>query len=174
MHRRRLDNRGAGCGQPVKAVRGRLESDAPHVLVAAAHSLECIEMTFRGFSVKGRLKGLDVMPSRLDPGIEVIEDPGMQDDSDVDELLAMHAEQLTDRNGAPGRIRTCDPRLRRPMLYPTELRAHALFSSSYKDRLSTATRYCHLFPLLNFLHLTDCDLQPAWNGGERVAVRGGA
>ena len=24
---------------------------------------------------------------------------------------------------APGRIRTCDPRLRRPMLYPTELRA---------------------------------------------------
>lgn len=27
-------------------------------------------------------------------------------------------------NGAPGRIRTCDPRLRRPLLYPTELRAH--------------------------------------------------
>ena len=26
--------------------------------------------------------------------------------------------------GAPGRIRTCDPRLRRPILYPTELRAH--------------------------------------------------
>src|SRR6516225_7581414 len=26
---------------------------------------------------------------------------------------------------APGRIRTCDPRLRRPVLYPTELRAHA-------------------------------------------------
>src|SRR5204863_2309609 len=25
--------------------------------------------------------------------------------------------------GAPGRIRTCDPRLRRPSLYPTELRA---------------------------------------------------
>jgi hypothetical protein len=25
--------------------------------------------------------------------------------------------------GAPGRTRTCDPRLRRPMLYPTELRA---------------------------------------------------
>ena len=50
-------------------------------------------MTSRDFSVKGRLKGLDVMPSRLDPGIEVIEDPGMQDDSDGDELLAMHAEQ---------------------------------------------------------------------------------
>ncbi len=32
--------------------------------------------------------------------------------------------------GAPGRIRTCDPPLRRRMLYPTELRApvlHALF-----------------------------------------------
>jgi hypothetical protein len=27
-------------------------------------------------------------------------------------------------NGAPGRTRTCDPRLRRPVLYPTELRAH--------------------------------------------------
>ena len=27
--------------------------------------------------------------------------------------------------GAPGRTRTCDPRLRRPMLYPTELRALA-------------------------------------------------
>ena len=26
-------------------------------------------------------------------------------------------------SGAPGRNRTCDPRLRRPMLYPTELRA---------------------------------------------------
>ena len=27
------------------------------------------------------------------------------------------------RSGAPGRIRTCYPRLRRPMLYPNELRA---------------------------------------------------
>src|SRR5690606_25929167 len=27
------------------------------------------------------------------------------------------------RNGAPDRIRTCDPRLRRPLLYPAELRA---------------------------------------------------
>ena|SRR6185437_8743393 len=27
--------------------------------------------------------------------------------------------------GAPGRTRTCDPRLRRPMLYPPELRAHS-------------------------------------------------
>jgi hypothetical protein len=28
-----------------------------------------------------------------------------------------------DRNGAPDRIRTCDPSLRRAVLYPTELRA---------------------------------------------------
>src|SRR5262249_8995773 len=31
----------------------------------------------------------------------------------------------TRKNGAPGRNRTCDPRLRRPMLYPTELQARA-------------------------------------------------
>ena len=28
-----------------------------------------------------------------------------------------------DANGAPGRSRTCDPRFRKPMLYPAELRA---------------------------------------------------
>ncbi len=27
-------------------------------------------------------------------------------------------------DGAPGRARTCNPRLRRPVLYPVELRAH--------------------------------------------------
>jgi hypothetical protein len=27
--------------------------------------------------------------------------------------------------GAPGRIRTCDPKLRRLVLYPTELRARS-------------------------------------------------
>gem|GEM_PF-1907746 len=32
-------------------------------------------------------------------------------------------DQAGDNNGAPGRTRTCDPRLRRPMLYPAELRA---------------------------------------------------
>ena len=31
---------------------------------------------------------------------------------------------------APGRTRTCDPRLRRPVLYPTELRAHVKGSVS--------------------------------------------
>ena len=38
--------------------------------------------------------------------------------------------------GAPGRIRTCDPRLRRPLLYPTELRAHAVFSKPKKMVIS--------------------------------------
>jgi hypothetical protein len=32
--------------------------------------------------------------------------------------------QVLMKNGAPGAIRTRDPRFRRPMLYPTELRAH--------------------------------------------------
>ena len=32
-------------------------------------------------------------------------------------------EFIKQSNGTPDRIRTCDPRLRRPMLYPTELRA---------------------------------------------------
>ena len=31
------------------------------------------------------------------------------------------------RNGAPDRIRTCDLRLRRPTLYPAELRVHSVF-----------------------------------------------
>lgn len=30
---------------------------------------------------------------------------------------------LTDLTGVPGRVRTCDLRLRKPTLYPTELRA---------------------------------------------------
>ena len=34
--------------------------------------------------------------------------------------------------GTPGRTRTCDPRLRRPLLYPTELRARATTLSSGK------------------------------------------
>src|SRR5687768_8952650 len=37
------------------------------------------------------------------------------------------AAKRAKRVGAPGRTRTCDPRLRRPVLYPTELRARALY-----------------------------------------------
>ena len=34
------------------------------------------------------------------------------------------------RKSAPDRTRTCDPRLRRPVLYPTELRAHTVTAIS--------------------------------------------
>ena len=33
--------------------------------------------------------------------------------------------------GAPGWNRTSDPQLRRLMLYPTELRAHSIYSITY-------------------------------------------
>ncbi len=41
-------------------------------------------------------------------------------------ITILHSNQLSyihHKFGAPGRIRTCYPRLRRPMLYPNELRA---------------------------------------------------
>ena len=36
--------------------------------------------------------------------------------------------QVTEKNGRPGGIRTPDPRFRKPLLYPSELQAHTLFS----------------------------------------------
>jgi hypothetical protein len=47
--------------------------------------------------------------------------------------------------GAPGRIRTSDPRLRRPSLYPTELRALdftivSKLPESAMDRIGSAER----------------------------------
>src|SRR5690554_7736840 len=46
----------------------------------------------------------------------------------------MHqAARKTDFNSTPGRIRTCDRRLRRPMLYPAELRARGLAFAGFKD-----------------------------------------
>ena len=48
--------------------------------------------------------------------------------------LSNLAERL-DFIGVPDRIRTCDPRLRRPMLYPTELRAQ------YNYLLESLSRY---------------------------------
>ena len=41
-------------------------------------------------------------------------------------VVAEVAESSKVINGTPGRIRTCDIRLRRPTLYPAELRAHIL------------------------------------------------
>ena len=40
-------------------------------------------------------------------------------------VMTPHNLQNLARNGAPARTRTWDPRLRRPMLYPVELRAPA-------------------------------------------------
>ena len=38
--------------------------------------------------------------------------------------MVSHLSVGRSKGRAPGRTRTCDPRLRRPVLYPTELRAH--------------------------------------------------
>jgi hypothetical protein len=38
-----------------------------------------------------------------------------------------------DSAGAPGRIRTCDPRIRSPTLYPAELRARAWRRNEEKE-----------------------------------------
>ena len=43
------------------------------------------------------------------------------------------------RNGAPEGIRTPDTRLRRPVLYPTELQVHTPFFSSYRKVRQMAT-----------------------------------
>ena len=56
-----------------------------------------------------------------------------QDGEELAQSLSQELDQLDEVlqrldcfcvGGAPGRNRTCDPRLRRPVLYPTELRAH--------------------------------------------------
>ena len=38
----------------------------------------------------------------------------------------MVATEVADKYGAPERIRTSDTRLRKPVLYPAELRAHSV------------------------------------------------
>jgi hypothetical protein len=50
---------------------------------------------------------------------------GRRDIVQAEPLPIVHGLSMDpSRTGAPGRTRTCDPRLRRPVLYPTELRAH--------------------------------------------------
>ena len=44
----------------------------------------------------------------------------------MSERLVRHERINRESNGAPGWDRTNDPRLRRPVLYPTELRAHTI------------------------------------------------
>ena len=50
-----------------------------------------------------------------------------------------HANQLRyihHVSGVPAGIRTQDPRLRRPMLYPAELQAHCIVKTLFKRSLS--------------------------------------
>ena len=47
--------------------------------------------------------------------------------------------KLLRKNGTPDRIRTCDLRIRSPLLYPTELRAHTTLDRNYTRALSQAS-----------------------------------
>jgi hypothetical protein len=51
---------------------------------------------------------------------------------------SMRTLQLVEKYGAPDRTRTCDPRLRRPVLYPTELRARASQCSNPEESTQPA------------------------------------
>ena len=59
-------------------------------------------------------------------------------------LTTIHSG-LCPPQSTPDRIRTCDPRFRRPMLYPTELRAHNVplfyFTFYYLSRVFFADNY---------------------------------
>src|SRR5688572_18977197 len=44
-------------------------------------------------------------------------------------------------NGAPGRSRTCDPRFRKPVLYPAELRAREAELNSNAGRTRSGTSW---------------------------------
>jgi hypothetical protein len=61
-----------------------------------------------------------------------------EDAQDTNRLLFTtpngHPPDLQAVYSAPGRIRTCDPRLRRPSLYPAELRGPRLRNSSAAPR----------------------------------------
>jgi hypothetical protein len=61
----------------------------------------------------------------------------------------------TQKNGAPGVIRTRDPRIRSPMLYPAELRAHSLkFSTILEDWNRTAADSLPPSPPCRLLDIT--------------------
>jgi hypothetical protein len=56
-------------------------------------------------------------------------------------------------NGVPGRIRTCDPQLRRLLLYPAELRAHRKRRKIYKQLLKIFLLKAHFVTLYQFTKL---------------------
>jgi hypothetical protein len=47
--------------------------------------------------------------------------------SNGDEVNAAYADDCEGKGSAPGEIRTHGPRIRNPVLYPTELRGHMRF-----------------------------------------------
>ena len=51
------------------------------------------------------------------------------------------SESLCGWFGAPYKIRTCDPRFRKPMLYPTELRAQLIYSRYLSQNMSICFLY---------------------------------
>ena len=80
-----------------------------------------------------------------------------------------HTRRILWENGAPGRIRTCDPRLRRPMRYPTELRT----SWMTIGRARTFSRFIRTFS--RFIRMAQqrsrCSLRPAWSSARHTTGR---
>ena len=92
--------------------------------------------------------------------------------------------RLAAQFGAPGRTRTCDPRLRRPMLYPAELRAQSQPAVEYmvgaegfepptlcsQSRCATRLRHAppEAAPARGANHT--CEVRERQFGGERFAA----
>ena len=58
-------------------------------------------------------------------------DMGVKEKKFVETIRDAYGIRQQSKNGSDsGRIRTCDPRLRRPLLYPTELRSQIFFNKN--------------------------------------------
>ncbi len=68
---------------------------------------------------------------------------------------ALNMLDLDVKNGAPGRIRTCYPRIRSPILYPDELQARVTAASIPYLGLGRKFFLCTLTPLLPDLGLEE-------------------
>src|ERR1700722_15996287 len=55
------------------------------------------------------------------------------------ENRAIRAAEIVEFAGAPGRVRTSNPRFRRPILYPVELRAHKAFFFEAMHKVGTTS-----------------------------------
>ncbi len=124
-----------------EATRDRLMGHAP-ATVAERHYTSSIMTKLRDAveSIKLDLTTGQVisMPMRIVASGEAASEPGSDASSEPPKAAALTAVLTAGRgknegpiddsstmSGTPGRTRTCDPRLRRPLLYPTELRALA-------------------------------------------------